>query len=162
MLTDRAVSYLKPLIYNESAERRASLIPFGGIYWEDEIPDFHAFMEIPEYDRAGIIKLFYIRFKIWNEEELSNDEQKFWEDAKKRVSEYALFQRLELTKEDRQIQEETERGAEELFNAFTDGAEDVKISEKDGVVSFSITHDLTKEDHAGITRRPWWKRVFRL
>ena len=97
-----------------------------------------------------------------SEEELSDDEQEFWKDAKKRVSDYALFRRLELTEEDRQIQEETKREAEEMLEAYSNGADDIKISKKDGYYSFSITHDLTKDEHGGITRKSWWKRVFRL
>ncbi len=65
MLSDGAVKYLQPLRYDPNAERRSSTIPMGGIYWADEIPDFHALMDVPKHDRDVIYRLFTIRFKLW-------------------------------------------------------------------------------------------------
>lgn len=159
MLTDCAIAYLQPLTFSETAERRSCILPLGGIYWEDEIPDFHTLMEIPEKDRLGIYKLFGIRFKIWRGTELEAAEKVFWEEARARIPDYALFHRLKLSDEDRTAQEQVEKEAEEGLAALFDGADEVSLSDRDGFQSFSATFDLSKEAGVSVSK-PWWKRIF--
>jgi|SRR5688572_26848691 hypothetical protein len=155
MLTEGAIAYLQPLTFSKTARRQACFLPLGGIYWDDEIPDFPALLEMPEEDRLGIFKLFAIRFKIWGGMELEAGEKLFLEKARAKVPDYALFQRLTLSHEDRAAQEQVEKDLTEGFAAMFEAADEVSISDKDGVQSFSATFDLTK------AKEPWWKRIFR-
>ena len=50
MLTERAVSFLKPLVFDAQAERYICMIPFSGIYWKDEIPGFQVLMGLYEVE----------------------------------------------------------------------------------------------------------------
>lgn len=75
MLTAGALEYLRPLAFDPSAERLSCLIPMGGIYWSDEIPDFRTLMHVKESDRNQIYRLFSIRFKLWAGEELADDDK---------------------------------------------------------------------------------------
>ncbi len=62
MLSEGALEYLQTLSYDSDAEGRSCIIPLGGIYWADEIPDFHALLKVPKSDRDLIYRLFSIRF----------------------------------------------------------------------------------------------------
>jgi hypothetical protein len=162
MLTDRAIAYLQPLTFSTTAARLNCFIPLGGIYWNDEIPDFDALLEIPEQDRLGIYKLFSIRFRIWKGEELDAAEKMFWEEARGQVPDYALFHRLKLSDEERTAQEQLETEMGEVFEAMFDCADEVSVSMEDGSPSFSATFDLTKKDGLSVVaKKPWWKRIFR-
>jgi hypothetical protein len=162
MLSDRAIAFLQPLTFSKTALRKTCLIPLGGIYWDDEIPDFHKLMAMPEKDRSGIYRLLSIRFKIWDGVAPEGDDRKFWDAARAKVPEYALFSRLELSNEDRALQEEIEREVEEGFKCLLADADEVKVTEQDGFKSFSATFDLTKEDDSRIPKKPWWKRLLGL
>ena len=109
MLSQTAIDFLSPLTYKENAERRICFLPLGGIYWEDEIPDFQELHNLPKHDRNLVYRLFSIRFSIWNGEELSEGDQRYWDEARLQVPKYAMFQRLKLSFEDEQAQDAVER-----------------------------------------------------
>jgi hypothetical protein len=162
MLSEAAVAFLSPLRYRADAERRSSLLPLGGIYWVDELPDFALLLKLPEDDRNLIYRLFNIRFKIWNREALSVADQSFWEIARSQVSTYPLFQRLELSADDQRAQDEVVRDAVEGLGALFDGADEVRVTENEhGFASFSATFDLTKDQPTVTEKRPWWRRILR-
>ncbi len=159
MLTERALEFLCPLKYRQDAERRVSWIPLGGIYWTDEIPDPLAFQELPEADRSLILRLFCIRFRIWNGEELSADDHTFWESARQQVPDSPVFQRLTLSPDDRRAQQEFERQAFEAFQVLKDHAENFELTERaNGSAGFSLTFDLTTEQPE---LKRWWQRFTR-
>jgi len=147
MLSEAAIDFLAPLTFRATAERRSCLLPLSGIYWEDEIPDFKALLKLPEQDRSLVLRLFSIRFSIWDGEELPEADQLYWDQARLQVPNYALFQRLDLSLEDRRAQDAVLREAIECFDAFFAGADEVKITEDEhGMKSFSATIDLTKDE----------------
>ncbi|MEM7392569.1 MAG: hypothetical protein AAF492_09480, partial [Verrucomicrobiota bacterium] len=145
----------------ETAERQTCVLPLGGIYWDDEIPEFRALMDIPESDRLSILNLFRIRFKIWDGEPPSGEDKVFWDVARNQVPDYPLFRRLELSEDDRAAQEHVERSAEEGFEALFADADEVSVTEENGFQSFSVTFDLTKEVGGSASPKPWWRRVFK-
>ena len=145
MLTAHTTHYLKGLAYNPSAERIPCIIPLGGIYWSDEIPDFDTFFEFPEDDQASILRLFSIRFTIWAGHELAKDDASYWEEARTLFPHCPIFRRLQLSPDDQKAQEATMKNAEEFFDAMFSGATDATISESKGLTKFSITHKLTDE-----------------
>jgi hypothetical protein len=161
MLSARALDYLTPLTYRPNAERRSCVIPLGGIYWADEIPDFNALIKVPESDRNLIYRLFSIRFKIWGGEVLSNSDRRYWDEARSMVPDYPLFRRLQLSLDDQRAQEEVERDALEGFSTLFAEADAVMVTEHEhGVKSFSMTFDLTKDNDQPAKWRPWWKRLW--
>ncbi len=123
MLSDSAIQYLQPFMYRADAKRILWHIPLGGICWDDEITDFMDLFKLSQEDRNSITRLFSIRFKIWDGEPLSSDDQQFWDTARSQVPHYALFHRLVLSDEDRAAQEQVES---EILRGFD-------ILEDDGI-----------------------------
>lgn len=58
MLTEATLGFLSTLTYRADAKRQVCCLPLSGIYWEDEMPDIHYLIEIPENDRDQIFRLF--------------------------------------------------------------------------------------------------------
>ena len=141
MLTDGALKYLRPLTFNPHAERLSCMIPLGGIYWSDEIPDFHALMNVPESDRKQIYRLFAIRFPLWAGEQLSDDDRSYWNGTQRLIPNYPVFHRVQISDDDRAAQAAAEQDAIAGFEELFGGADELNIND-DG--SFSATFDLTK------------------
>jgi hypothetical protein len=133
------------------------MIPMGGIYWSDEIPDFRALMDVLEPDRKQIYRLFAIRFKIWAGEVLSDDDQSYWNAAKQLIPDYPVFHRIRISDRDRAAQAAAEQEAVAGFEALLTGADEIKIND-DG--SFSATFDLTKGQPQSLWQRflGWLRR----
>jgi hypothetical protein len=160
MLSTTAIAFLSPLTYRADAQRQTCFMPLGGIYWEDEIPDFELLFEIPEHDRYLIFRLFSIRFTLWAGKELPSDDQRFLDEARSQVPTYPLFRRLKLDADDRRAQEEFEQSAIKSFEELFADADEVKLTQKGGVGHFSATFDLTEQSPAS-KPPPWWKRWWR-
>jgi hypothetical protein len=123
-----------------------SWIPLGSIYWEDEMPDDRDLIRFSEEERNIILRLFSIRFKIWDDEPLSTEEVSLWEAARSDLGDWALFHRLVLSADDRDAREQAEREVEKGFEAFLGDADQVVLKDKgDGIQEFSATFDLTKK-----------------
>lgn len=161
MLSERAVKFLSALSFRPDAERLGSLLPLGGIYWADEIPDFETLLKVPEQDRNLIYRLFSIRFKIWDGETLSEVDQDFWDMARSQAPNYPLFQRLELSADDKRAQDQVEQDAVEGFRMLFAQGDKVEITEHEhGTKSFAITIDLTKNQTGFAQSRAWLWRVW--
>src|SRR5262245_59037808 len=161
MLSETTIARLSALTYRADAKREVCWIPLGGICWDDEMPDIREFMHIPENDRDQVFRLFFIRTKIWKDLELSKDERNFWDEARARMPEWALFQRLNVSGEDLEAQDKAERDTDTALEALFADADRVTITERDGIQSFEATFDLTKEKTSTQKTQPWWKRIFR-
>ena len=159
MLSEAAVAFLSPLTFRANAKRETCLIPLGGIYWDDEIPDFGLLLELPERNRKLIFRLFSIRFTLWAGNALSESAQAFLNEARSQVPAYPLFRRLNLSPDDRNAQEELERSALESLDAVFDGADKIQVSKDGDGFSLSASFDLKKEP-APVAGRPWWKRLW--
>jgi len=157
MLTDGALKYLHSLTFNPCAERLSCMIPMGGIYWSDEIPDFHVLMNVPESDRKQIYRLFAIRFRLWAGEQLTDDDQSYWSATQRLVPNYPVFHRVQISDDDRAAQAAAEQDAMAGFEALFGGADEVKVND-DG--SFSATFDLTKGEPQSLWQRSlgWLRR----
>jgi hypothetical protein len=101
MLSDALISLLNGLHFRADAKRMVSIIPLGSIYWEGEMPDFLQVAKFSEDERIIIWQLFGIRFKIWDNEQLAAEDRSFWDAARSEVPDWALFQRLALSADDR-------------------------------------------------------------
>ena len=144
MLTETTRGFLSTLTYRADATRQVCWLPLGGIYWEDEIPDIHYLNEIPEKDRKQIFRLFTIRVRLWKGEVLSDREQQLWDAAYSQVPQWAFFQNNRISADDQRAQEDAEQGGADALEALLADADEVTISEDDGVQTISATFDLTK------------------
>jgi len=82
----------------------------------------------------------------------------FWEELRAQVPEWAFFQRQTVTAEDLQAQNDAEKETADGLKALFDDADEVTITEEDGVQSFSATFDLKKDERAK-TKASLLKRI---
>lgn len=130
--------------YRADAKRGVCWLPLNGIFWLDEIADLREFMQLPAEDRLEILRLFSIRVKLWRSESLSDAETQFWNQLREQTSGWAFFHRTTVTSEELKAQADAERDTAQGFQAILDEADEVTVTEKDGIKSFSATFDLTK------------------
>jgi hypothetical protein len=160
MLSATTLGYLSTLTYRADARRQVCWWPLKGIYWDDELPRIHCLTEIPAQDRAQILWLFGIRVRIWKGETLPEEDQQFWDATESQVAGWAFFQRQKVSAHDRQDQEQVERETSEALTVLVADADEVRISEEDGIQGISLVFDLTKE-HSVPRDNSWWKCIFR-
>jgi hypothetical protein len=144
MLGDEALKYLSSLVYDPDAKRRGSIIPLGGIYWEDEIPDFRKLTrEMGRDAMKEVYRVFRIRFRIWKEMQITEDDQVFWDAVQELVPECPIFRRLELTEADRTAQKFVEDELVDMMEGFADSSTEAKI-DQEGRFSFKLAPDKEK------------------
>ena len=160
MLTETTLGFLSTLTYRADATRQVCWLPLSGIYWEDEMPDIHYLNKIPESDRNQIFCLFTTRVRLWKGEVLSDAEQQLWDATYSEVPQWAFFQRNHISADDQQAQEDAEQGGADALEALLADADEVTISENDGVQNISATFDLTKGQIPPQKKQAWWERVF--
>jgi hypothetical protein len=74
---------------------------------------------------------------------------------------WAFFERQQVSPEDLQAQDDTSRATTDGLQAWFADADEVNVTEKDGVQCFSLTFDLTKADKTVPKKQSWWERLFR-
>jgi len=67
MFTDKMVVVLAKLTYQQDAGWEVNILPFGSIYWKDEMPAIVDIFDRPE-DMSILHQMFGIRLKIWDGE----------------------------------------------------------------------------------------------
>jgi hypothetical protein len=97
-------------------------------------------------DLYTVLRLFFIRFKIWDDEPLSAQEMLLWEAARSDFGNWALFHRLVLSADDRDAREQVEQDVEKGLDEFFRDADQVEFEDRgNGLQKFSATFDLTKK-----------------
>jgi hypothetical protein len=144
MLNETTIATLSRLTYRPDAKREVCALPLAGIY-----------------DRIQIFRLYGIRPQIWKGEALPDKDQKFWDSMQSLVPRWAFFQRQRVSLDDLRAQEQAEQATAEGLEAWFADADEVRISETDGVQSLSVTFDLTKEQ-GSVQKKgmSWWERIF--
>ncbi len=160
MLTETTLEFLSTLTYRGYAKQQVCCLPLSGIYWEDEMPDIHYLNEIPENDRNQIFRLFIIRVRLWKGEVPSDTEQQLWDVTYSQAPEWAFFQRKRISADDQHGQEDAEQGGADALEALLADADEVTISESDGIQNISAIFDLTKAQIPQQKRQGWWEQVF--
>lgn len=145
MISEGALNYLASRTYRKNARREINILPLGGIYWDDEYPLVSTERPVSEADYGQILRMFMLRVALWEGEHFSEEQQQFWETVRAKAPTWALFYRLEISEEDRKAQEFGTQLADEFEAAITDGADEVAVTDEQGVRRFSATFDLTKE-----------------
>jgi len=164
MLSANTATILSAFTYRPDAERAVWCIPFVGIIWNDELPEVRELIRIPEEDNVQIFRMFDIRSRLWKAETLSREDEQLWSTIRSQVPNWALFSRERISAEEMRAQQEAELESAKAFEEFFADADEVTISEKDGVQAWSATFNLKKHDPVGPSKA-WWqrllKRVFR-
>ena len=116
MLSERMVTLLSALLFRPDAEWKVNILPFGSIYWDDEMPAIGDLFDKAE-DLAIILKMFGIRLKLWDGEVLKIQDRQVWDAIKHQVPDWALFKRLSLSDEQKVAREKAERQVEQEFES---------------------------------------------
>ena len=117
MLSEKIVAVIAALPYQPDAEWEVNILPFGSIYWKDEMPSIRDLFDKPD-DMAIIFKIFGMRITLWDGEALSPEDQRLWDAVKDQVPNWALFRRLSLSDEQRLARQKAERQVEHEFESL--------------------------------------------
>jgi hypothetical protein len=159
-LSPAVVALLSPFVYRQDAARQICLIPLGGLYWEDEMPEMLELFKLAPDDRHQVFRLFGIRYTLWDGGTLDEDDQQFWDGARSQIPLWALFHRVEISAADRQAYEKAQQTVIDEFESLSADADTVTVSDRGhGIQSFSATFDLTKTEPIAPKKKPWWKRM---
>jgi hypothetical protein len=147
VLTDAVADVLNRLTMRPDAARSWIIFfPDGSIFWEDEMPSDADRSKFSATERKMVDRLFEIRRRIWRGAELSPEDEAFWEAARSEAPDWALFQRLSLSDDDRKYLQQVEEEAEKEFQTMCARADKVEVRDKgDGTEEISLTFDLTKD-----------------
>lgn len=116
MVSERMVAVLSALRYHPDAEWAVNILPFGSIYWKDEMPALADLFN--EHDMLIVMKMFGIRLRLWDGEVLDAQERQLWDSVKDQVPDWALFKRLSLSEEQKTARQEAERQVEHEFESL--------------------------------------------
>ena len=117
MLSEKIVAVITAMPYQSDAEWEVNILPFGSVYWKDEMPAIGDLFDKPD-DMAIIFKIFGMRIKLWDGEALNAEDQQLWDAVKDQVPNWALFKRLSLSEEQRLAREKAERQVEQEFESL--------------------------------------------
>jgi hypothetical protein len=119
MLSEKAVALLAAFSYRPDAAWGVNILPFGSIYWKDEMPSLADLIDNQD-DMLIIHAMFGIRMKLWDHELLNAQDQRLWDAVKSQVPRWALFQRLKLDEEQKRARKEAEQQVEREFKSLFD------------------------------------------
>jgi hypothetical protein len=117
MLSEKIVAAIAALRYQSDAKWEVNILPFGSIYWKDEMPEIGDLFDKPD-DMAVIFRIFGMRLKLWDGELLNAQDQQLWDAVRAQVPNWGLFRRLSLSEEQRLARQEAERQVEQEFESL--------------------------------------------
>lgn len=120
ILSEKAVAMLNALQYQPSAGWGVNVLPFGSIFWLDEMPSMAELLESTD-DKFLIHSMFALRLKLWDGQVLNAADQQLWDSVKAQVLDWAFFKRLCLTNQQKQAREQAEMQVEHAFDGFSEG-----------------------------------------
>jgi hypothetical protein len=126
MLSEKAAALLAALPYRPEAEWKVNILPFGSIYWTDEMPSLRDLFDKQD-DMLIIHAMFGVRLKLWDGEVLNAQDQRLWDAVKSQVPHWALFRRLNLNDEQKQARKEAERQVEREFESLSDDSDNAPV-----------------------------------
>jgi len=111
------VAVLSALPFRPDAEWEVNILPFGSIYWMDEMPAIGDLFDKAD-DMVIIFKMFGIRIKLWDGMVLNIQDRQLWDAIRHQVPDWALFKRLSLSQEQQAARERAERQVEQEFESL--------------------------------------------
>ncbi len=116
MLSEKIVAVLAAMPYQPDADWEVNILPFGSVFWKDEMPPIRDLFDRPG-DMGIIHAMFGLRLKMWDGETLNPQDQELWDAVRRQVPQWALFKRLSLTDEQRLAREKAEGQVEQAFES---------------------------------------------
>jgi len=120
MLSERMIAVLSALPYRPDAEWGVNILPFGSVYWNDEMPEMRDMLDIK--DMGTVLHMFGIRLQLWDNKALSAADRQLWDAVQRQVPDWALFKRMNLSQEQRAVREKAEQEVQQEFDSL--GADD--------------------------------------
>lgn len=139
MLSEKAVTLLAALPYRPDAEWAVNFLPFGSIYWKDEMPPLEDLLD-KQQDLLLIQGMFGIRLKLWNGEALNSQDQQLWDAVRCQVPQWALFHRLNLNDEQKHARKEAEDQVTREFESWSDDPDGISDQSRSGQTRGIIVH----------------------
>jgi len=118
MLSEKSVAMLEARTYRADSDWGVNILPLGSIYWHDELPETLDLLKTPA-DMLIIYAMFAIRLKLWDSETLSAQDQEMWDAVRQQVPNWALFNRLNLSEEQRLARESAEKQVEKEIESLS-------------------------------------------
>ena len=118
MLSQRMVAVLSALPYRSDSEWEVNILPFGSVFWKDEMPDIRDMLD-PQ-DVTTVLRMFAIRLQLWDNEVPNAEDLQLWDAVQRQVPDWALFKRLSLSDEQRAAREKAEQQVEREFESLGD------------------------------------------
>lgn len=119
-LSQKAVSLLTALRYEPSAAWGVNVVPFGSVFWLDEMPSMAELFESTG-DALLIHSMFAFRLKLWDGHGLNAEDQELWDSVQAQVPDWPFFKRLHLQNEQKQAREQAELQVLQAFESFSEG-----------------------------------------
>lgn len=116
MLSERMVAVLTALPYRLDAEWEVNILPFGSVYWKDEMPEICDMLDMQ--DMRTVLRMFGIRLQLWDNEVLNAEDRQLWDAVRRQVPDWALFKRLSLSDEQRAARKKAEQQVEQEFDSL--------------------------------------------
>lgn len=114
---------LQSLTYNPHAQIKSCLTPYGGIYWDDELPAYEVLLSFPGQEYLYPFFMLNVRRKLWDHESLSEEEQRQWKRAQEIYPNWPIFQRLQISEDDYQKQLACEHDSQQFCKAMPSNAD---------------------------------------
>ena len=161
MLSKTVVEYWSSRVFRAEAQRTTWILPYCGICWDDELPEVRHLVSMTDEDRRAIFRLFIIRLSLWKGHTLDESDERFWDEAQNQVPEFALFQRMALSTDDRLAQDHCEREVAEELQSLWSHADEVSFFDNEhGEQSFSATFHLRGDEKCNAQEdRSWLRRL---
>ena len=139
MLSEKAVALLAVLPYRPDAKWAVNILPFGSIYWEDEMPLLADLLD-KQQDMSIIHGMFGVRLKLWDGQALDTQDQQLWDAVKRQVPQWALFHRLNLNDEQKHARQEAEDQIAREFESWSDDPDSISDQSRSGETKGTIVH----------------------
>ena len=139
MLSEKAVALLAALPYRPDAKWAVNILPFGSIYWEDEMPLLADLLD-KQQDMSIIHGMFGVRLKLWDGQALDTQDQQLWDAVKRQVPQWALFHRLNLNDEQKHARQEAEDQIAREFESWSDDPDSISDQSRSGETKGTIVH----------------------
>ena len=116
-------------------------MPFGSIYWGDEMPprDDQAFIQHKKC-KFALIRLISARKQLWKSGRHNDAEQTLFADAQKLIPGWPGFKRLSLTAEQRTALQFCEEETDDLVESFREDAAVFAVTDEGGGVATFTSH----------------------
>jgi hypothetical protein len=136
-LTEQTIEEIRALRCASDAQIIAALDSIGTVYWSDETTDAMSLLLFTESECEQIQKLFAIRARYWDTGTMGHDDQLYWEESRKQFPNWPIFQRLELSVEQRKALEVATEWREQLAEAVFSLADEIEVRTHDGSEFYS-------------------------